>query len=86
MQGLLRKYGLTLLEYRAMLDRQGGRCAICGADACVTGKRFAVDHCHRTNQVRGLLCHCCNTGIGQLQDNPVILRAAIRYLEESQNV
>lgn len=43
--------------------------------------RLVVDHCHRTGQVRGLLCVACNAMIGQARDRPEVLRAAAAYLE-----
>ncbi len=32
-------------------------------------------------QIRGLLCHDCNTGIGKFGDSPEALKKAIDYLE-----
>ena len=76
-----RKYGITFDQYNQMLAAQGGVCAICG-EACITGKRLAVDHCHTTGAVRALLCSNCNTGLGKFRDNPDLLRAAALYLEK----
>jgi Recombination endonuclease VII len=73
-----RRYGLTLEEFRAILARQGGVCAICGRG----GRRLCVDHCHTTGKVRGFLCSPCNTGLGCYEDNPEFLRAASRYLDD----
>lgn len=64
-------------EMEGMLKRQEGRCGICEAD--VTEDR-CVDHCHRSGLVRGLLCGCCNTGLGFFKDDPKRLEAAIEYL------
>jgi hypothetical protein len=74
---LLRKHGLTKAAYLAMVDEQGGRCAICGRDA-----PLRVDHDHRNGSIRGLLCDKCNLAIGQLGDEPARLRAAAAYLRE----
>lgn len=76
---LKREYGITLDDYERMLSEQGGACAICGA--LPGARRLAVDHCHKTGVVRGLLCTSCNVGIGNLADDPELLRSAIRYLE-----
>ncbi|MCW2778268.1 MAG: vBYenPAB5 [Frankiales bacterium] len=76
----LRSYGLTLVQYRALVEEQQDRCAICG-DPEKEGWDLAVDHCHRTGRVRGLLCRRCNVGLGLLRDRPDLLRAAASYLE-----
>jgi len=73
-------YGITIEQYGEMLEAQGGVCAIC-REPCPSGKNLAVDHCHETGAVRGLLCARCNSGIGQFLDSPDRLRAAIGYLE-----
>lgn len=74
-------YGLTLEAYNAMLKEQGGVCAICGKDTpTATKKRLHIDHCHEINEVRGLLCHHCNVGLGAFKDDPELLRRAIAYL------
>lgn len=76
------KYGLTLEQYGQMLSSQNGVCAIClGVER--TGKRLAVDHCHRTGTVRGLLCFACNTALGKFSDSADLLRRAASYLEEA---
>lgn len=42
-----------------------------------------VDHCHTTNDIRGLLCRHCNLLLGHAKDRVVVLQAAIRYLRKS---
>lgn len=75
----LSRYGFTEKDYRDLLAKQGGGCAVCGAKH---GKRkLSVDHCHDSNKVRGILCDGCNIGIGCLGDSPDRLRAAAKYLE-----
>lgn len=76
----IRKYGLSIEQYEAMYKAQNGVCAICGR-LNVAGRRLAVDHDHKTGQVRGLLCSGCNTGLGKFQDRIEILKAMIAYLE-----
>jgi hypothetical protein len=74
-------YGITLEERNAMLENQGGSCAIC----CATkhgGVGWHLDHCHTTGTVRKILCHRCNTAIGMFNDDAELLRAAAAYLEE----
>ena len=68
---LVRKYGVTLADYRAMLAAQGGKCAICLAPEAAQFKGvFHVDHCHATGAVRGLLCRGCNHMLGAVGDDP----------------
>lgn len=76
---ILRTYGLTLAERDAMLEDQGGGCAICGTNEH-GGKSWHVDHDHDTGKVRGILCSGCNTGIGSMRDNPDFCIAAAKYL------
>lgn len=86
---LLYAYNLTLCEYGAMLDAQGGVCALCRQPDS-SGRALAVDHDHTCcaasssscgKCVRQLLCWECNTGIGKLRDDPQVLRAAADYIE-----
>ena len=84
---MLRKlYGIGYAEYSAIRDAQDGVCAVCGNKETHTIRGrvldLAVDHCHNSKRVRGLLCHRCNTGIGSFRDDPDLLRAAIVYLEK----
>lgn len=76
----IRRYGIEPTEYQVLLDAQEGKCAICGG---APDGVLAIDHDHETGRVRGLLCRGCNTGIGQLGDNPDLLRVAADYLEEA---
>ena len=79
-----RKYGIDRAEYDAMLTKQGGKCAICGAtEAGARTTNFHVDHCHDSSKVRGLLCASCNMGIGQLGHDRFRLIAAISYLDRT---
>lgn len=78
---LVRKYGVDLAGYAAMLAAQNGACAICGAsEQSQKDGVFHVDHCHATGRVRGLLCRGCNHMLGHLKDDPEKLRRAIEYL------
>ncbi len=78
----LKKYfGLTVQDYDDMYIGQGGCCAICGTHQSRLKLRLAVDHCHDTGKIRGLLCGSCNTALGLLKDNPDVLYNAIKYLE-----
>jgi Recombination endonuclease VII len=76
-----RRYGMSIADYDALLARQGGVCAICRQKS---DRRLKIDHCHVTNQVRGLLCHQCNVGLGNFDDDTDRMRMAIEYLENSR--
>jgi hypothetical protein len=84
--GLKIKYGIELKDYENLLIQQNYCCKICKTkNPGRTGvKRFAVDHCHKTNKVRGLLCMACNTAIGLLNENLSLFDAAKKYLEQHQ--
>lgn len=77
---LLKTYGLTPNEYDEMLSSQNNKCKICN-NLEKPNRRLCVDHCHTTNNIRGLLCDNCNTALGKFQDNVEILKKAIDYLE-----
>ena len=78
-RNLRRLYGITASEFDAMLAAQGGGCAICGSPD-PRGRNFHVDHCHDPKGIRGILCHPCNTGLGNFVDDPDRLAAAAAYL------
>ena len=74
-------HGITLQDYRKMLERQAGKCAICNNEER-NGKRLSVDHNHLTGKVRGLLCDGCNKSLGLMKDNVGAIKNAVAYLEE----
>ena len=82
------KYGITLNDYKKMLSDQSNSCAICGN--ALAGSRghnntFAVDHNHKTNKVRGLLCQSCNTiVVPAVEYYATRIKAAFRYLRKNQ--
>lgn len=76
------KYGITQVEYDNMLRSQDYSCKLCHTKE--PGGRhntFHIDHCHKTDLVRGLLCWACNAGLGQFRDNIQTLKNAVEYLE-----
>ena len=79
---LERKYGMTQADWDAMYAAQGGVCAICKVPGRV-GKhgKLAVDHCHATGRVRGLLCTPCNVSIGILGETPEQWEVVLKYLK-----
>ena len=65
-----------------MLERQGGRCAICGSSVPGSKRGWAVDDDHESGRVRGVLCHQCNLLRGAAKDSPEILEVAIAYIRQ----
>ena len=82
--GYRRKFGITLGTYNKLLLSQNSVCAVCmctpTSERNAPYSNLAVDHCHLTGNVRGLLCRCCNTALGLLEANPMYIRAASIYL------
>lgn len=78
----LKKYGITLDEYNSLLEKQGGKCAICGItrEECNDKRALPVDHDHETGHVRGILCHSCNRALGLFKDSPDVTAKATEYL------
>jgi hypothetical protein len=73
------KYTLSLKDFQNILEHQNNECAICHISFNET--KPYVDHCHTTNDVRGILCSQCNFGLGQFKDNVDFLLNAINYLK-----
>lgn len=72
-----KKFKLPPGAYKAMVAAQNGCCAICGEK-----RRLVVDHNHRTDVVRSLLCSPCNTAIGLLKEDTLLMWRAIEYVLE----
>jgi hypothetical protein len=78
------KYGVTEDEYNKFLVEQNNKCAICFKPNPEDYHGFCVDHDHVTGQVRGLLCHNCNAGLGHFYDNISYLLSAASYIKNKQ--
>lgn len=77
---LKRTYGIDLVEFNTMLERQHYSCAICAA-TLDGGRDTHVDHCHESGRVRGLLCGKCNMALGLFQERSQLLERAAAYLQ-----
>lgn len=75
---LKEKFGITIDQYEQMIVDQDSKCYIC-EDLLI---KPHVDHCHKTNRVRKLLCVRCNTGLGSLRDDVSIMEKCIAYIKE----
>jgi hypothetical protein len=80
--------GITMEQYHLMREKQNDKCSIClQPETRIDGttkktSRLTIDHCHTTREVRGLLCHSCNTAIGKFKDDPIRMYRAIRYVKQ----
>ncbi len=74
---IIKRTGITVRRYDAMIQASKGKCAICKRDY----KRPSIDHCHNSNKVRGVLCSACNAGLGLFRDSANTLRDAADYLD-----
>jgi len=79
--------GLSLSDYGDKLAAQNFVCEICEEGEKTADwrsgktKALAIDHCHETDKIRGLLCSSCNRALGLFQDSPELLRKAADYLD-----
>lgn len=81
-------YGITENDFLELWENQDGKCMICDTNLIPRGRKHncvAIDHNHLTDEIRGLLCRGCNSGIGHFKDNPEVLIAAANYLKEMGN-
>jgi hypothetical protein len=79
---LKRRFNINAQQYEAMLIAQDFSCGICGTHQKDLNISLAVDHCHKTGAIRGLLCRKCNLSLGGFQDSVEVLEKAIQYLKE----
>lgn len=82
-------FGMTMHQYKKMLEEQGGVCAVCKKSETRRTKGGAIcplciDHDHKTGDVRALLCNACNTALGVLGEDPEHIRALASYAEWCQ--
>lgn len=79
-RNLLRNYGINLVQYFEIYDAQNGVCYICKETEL--NKRLAVDHCHKSEKIRKLLCWRCNTVLGKVKESTELLEQMISYIKE----
>lgn len=75
---LKKRTGCTIEQYEALLAQQHGVCAACGSPPI--RRALAVDHCHESGLIRGLLCDACNTALGLLRESPARFNALRDYI------
>lgn len=79
---LRRKYGITEEQYDELLRTQKNCCAVCEQHESSFTRRLAVDHNHRTGEVRGLLCNYCNHRLVGRHTDPELLLTISEYLRK----
>jgi hypothetical protein len=93
-QRLRLSFGITVEQFETLFKEQDYKCPICGksfpSDLLDILPRWekipiVVDHDHKTNKIRGLLCPNHNLGLGAFDDSPEYLRAAADYIEKHNN-
>jgi len=86
-RALWSRYGLSVRDYATMLQDQEHRCAVCCRNLKHGIGGAAVDHNHKTNVVRGILCWNCNYRlIPRLERAVPHLRRALVYLGIADNL
>ena len=80
--GIKYRHGISLKDYNKMFIKQNGRCAICEKPQSDFSRKFIVDHCHKTGRIRDLLCYCCNTLLGKIENEPENLKKLLKYLDK----
>ena len=78
---LKRYYGITIKEYNKLSESQLHGCAICKQPA--VKDKLSVDHDHKTNEIRGLLCQNCNAALGMLKEDEDIIWNMLEYLKRT---
>lgn len=73
----IRKYNFSLDDAEALVENRKGICEI-----CQTFSLLVVDHCHKTNKVRGLICSSCNSALGYSKEDCEILINLIKYINK----
>ena len=74
------RYNISKEEAVELVEKACGKCQICGGFLSKDNPPH-IDHNHKTGTIRGVLCRCCNSGLGLFKDSPDLLRAAIEYLK-----
>jgi Zn finger protein HypA/HybF involved in hydrogenase expression len=76
----LTRFGITPDDYAELLRKQDFKCAICDDPLVLEDNKSVIDHCHTTNEIRGVLCRACNTGLANFRDKNANLAQAAKYL------
>lgn len=83
---LKKNYKISLQEFNKLSKNQNNKCAICLLHKNKLKRGLFVDHCHKSNKIRGLLCGKCNASIGLMNENIFIFKNAIKYLMQYKKI
>ncbi len=79
------KYKMSKEQYNNLYSKQKGQCAICGIHQSELERRLDIDHNHKTEEVRGLLCMHCNLLVGKVEagriKKKILLEKVNAYLD-----
>ena len=78
-----RKRGWSLAVAESIVEafRNAKSCQVCKKQ-----RPLVIDHCHKTNVFRGLLCSPCNQAIGLMCDDVSVMRSASAYIKRSKQM
>lgn len=83
----LKKYGLTIISFNNLLQNQNNQCGICEKEFEDSYPLYpCVDHDHKTDIVRGILCFNCNSGLGGFYDNVENLINTLEWIKIKNKV
>jgi hypothetical protein len=72
---LKKRYNITPKEYQVLKRKQNHKCKICNKR-----KPLVIDHDHKTNKLRNLLCSKCNLALGLVKESTLVLKRMIKYI------
>lgn len=78
-RSIMQRYRLSVNDHKRLVEAVGGICPICKLRPC-----SVIDHCHKTNMVRGVICQRCNNVLAYLEKRDILARA-LQYLEVHSN-
>ena len=86
---LLKKHGISLEQFDLLWQVFSGKCDICKINLTLPKRKqgqcrssVVIDHDHKTGNIRSLLCNSCNKALGLFNDDPSIVKSALKYLEK----
>lgn len=75
-----KRHNISVEEFWSFYEEQDGTCPVC--DKAIQAEDSAIDHNHKTGEVRGILCKTCNRALGLLGDSPDTLARGSKYLQK----